>query len=430
MARRKTHEEFVEEVKKAQPHIKIVGRYRNSNSTVKCSCDIDNYEWESIPRTITQNGCPVCRGVKYTPSTFKEKAEILNNEIILLSDYVNYDTPMKVQCKNKNCKYEWDMLPSNILQGKSCPKCKKCYHYTHNDFVEKLNELYGDEYTVIGKYKNSKTKITIRHNVCNNNFDAVPTRILSQVSHHGCPFCNGGIKYTNEEFVKRVFELCGDEYTFLEEYQNSSTKIKCRHNVCRHEYYIAPNDFVNGMHRCPKCFGSHKKDTELFIKEVEELDNEYTVLGEYVNAREKIKMMHNVCETIFYPTPDNFLRGGRCPNCQSSKGEKAIDYYLNVNNIEYISHYKYDDLFGVGGGYLSYDFYLPSYNLLIEFQGIQHEKPIEIFGGQEQFLIQQEHDNRKRNYANSHNIELLEIWYYDFDNIEQILESRLLKQST
>lgn len=27
------------------------------------------------------------------------------------------------------------------------------------------------------------------------------------------------------------------------------------------------------------------------------------------------------------------------------------------------------------------------------------------------------------------NIELFEIWYWDFDNIEQILESRLLKQS-
>ena len=43
--------------------------------------------------------------------------------------------------------------------------------------------------------------------------------------------------------------------------------------------------------------------------------------------------------------------------------------------------------------------------------------------------IQQEHDRRKRNYAKDHNIELLEIWYYDFNNIEQILESRLLKQS-
>jgi hypothetical protein len=35
----------------------------------------------------------------------------------------------------------------------------------------------------------------------------------------------------------------------------------------------------------------------------------------------------------------------------------------------------------------------------------------------------------KSNYAKEHNIELMEIWYWDFDNIEQILESRLLKRS-
>lgn len=43
---------------------------------------------------------------------------------------------------------------------------------------------------------------------------------------------------------------------------------------------------------------------------------------------------------------------------------------------------------------------------------------------------QQEHDRRKREYAKSHNIELLEIWYWDFDNIEEILDKRLYLQQT
>ena len=46
------------------------------------------------------------------------------------------------------------------------------------------------------------------------------------------------------------------------------------------------------------------------------------------------------------------------------------------------------------------DFYLNDYNVAIECQGIQHEKPIERFGGEEEFEIQQEHDKRKREYAN------------------------------
>ena len=58
-------------------------------------------------------------------------------------------------------------------------------------------------------------------------------------------------------------------------------------------------------------------------------------------------------------------------------------------------------------------------------EGGQHEKPIDLFGGEEQFKIQQEHDKRKKEYAKLHNIKLLEIWYYDFDNITEILNKEL-----
>lgn len=44
---------------------------------------------------------------------------------------------------------------------------------------------------------------------------------------------------------------------------------------------------------------------------------------------------------------------------------------------------------------------------------------------EEKFEIQKEHDKKKKEYAESHNIELLEIWYWDFDNIEKILEKEL-----
>ena len=71
------------------------------------------------------------------------------------------------------------------------------------------------------------------------------------------------------------------------------------------------------------------------------------------------------------------------------------------------------------------DFYIIEYNLLIEFQGIQHERQTEYFGGEKQFEVQQEHDKRKRQYAKNHNINLLEIWYYDINNIEEILDNYL-----
>lgn len=116
----------------------------------------------------------------------------------------------------------------------------------------------------------------------------------------------------------------------------------------------------------------------------------------------------------------------RCPFCNYSKGEAEIENYLLNNNIEFKSQIKFDGLFGTNGGRLSYDFYLKNFNILIEYQGEMHDKSVEYFGGNKQFLKQQEHDKRKREYADKHNIKLLEIWYWDFDNIEEILNREIL----
>ncbi len=42
--------------------------------------------------------------------------------------------------------------------------------------------------------------------------------------------------------------------------------------------------------------------------------------------------------------------------------------------------------------------------------------------GSQKLLKQQEHDRRKKQYAKNHGIKLLEIWYWDFDNIENKLK--------
>ena len=97
----------------------------------------------------------------------------------------------------------------------------------------------------------------------------------------------------------------------------------------------------------------------------------------------------------------------------------------NDNDISFVSQKRFNGLTGYSNRKLSYDFYLPPYNKLIEFQGVQHERPVEYFGGKEKFEIQQEYDKRKRNYAKEHNIDLIEIWYYDYNNIAQILNNNL-----
>ena len=107
--------------------------------------------------------------------------------------------------------------------------------------------------------------------------------------------------------------------------------------------------------------------------------------------------------------------------CMASSGEyNLIIYFLN-NNVNYEYQKRFEDCRGIGNKPLSYDFYLPNHNMLIECQGEQHERPIEYFGGEEQFIIQQEHDRRKREYAKDNGYKLLEISYKDYNNIENIL---------
>lgn len=72
-----------------------------------------------------------------------------------------------------------------------------------------------------------------------------------------------------------------------------------------------------------------------------------------------------------------------------------------------------------------YDFYLPDFNLLIEFQGRQHYESVKVFGGEKQFANQQEIDKRKKQIAHEAGIELLEISYLEKSLIEEILVQRL-----
>lgn len=126
----------------------------------------------------------------------------------------------------------------------------------------------------------------------------------------------------------------------------------------------------------------------------------------------------------------NLLNGKssiRCDKCgHKSKGEEKIieifDKYKLIHNKDYVCQKKFYGLVGVNKGNLSYDFYLSKLNLLIEFQGIQHEKFVEgLHSSIEDFKIQLEHDKRKREYASNHDIKLLEIWHYEFNDIEKIL---------
>lgn len=126
---------------------------------------------------------------------------------------------------------------------------------------------------------------------------------------------------------------------------------------------------------------------------------------------------------IFEISKANHKKGKGCPKCSSSRGETKIREFLSLNDIIFEEQYRFKNCKNINS--LPFDFYIPSLNLAIEYQGEQHYKPVDYFGGEKQFEIQQRNDNIKRKYCKNNNIKLLEIPYTEYDNVEEILKKEL-----
>lgn len=120
------------------------------------------------------------------------------------------------------------------------------------------------------------------------------------------------------------------------------------------------------------------------------------------------------------------LRQGKiisCGCCKQSKGEKQIENILKNANIKYQRQYSFNSLIG-NSRKLRFDFAIFKNNELkglIEFQGAQHYKSIDYFGGEEKFLERQEYDNRKINYCKDNSIPLNIIKYNEKITLERVL---------
>lgn len=245
--------------------------------------------------------------------------------------------------------------------------------------------------------------------------------------------------YSIEQAKKRLFkDLTGQKFGRLtaikpiENHTNSNgksmmTKWLCKCD-CGNECNVQSGNLLSGHTLSCGCYNKEQMSERSLINLIGQRFGRLTVLERVDNI---VSPSGNICvawkckcdcgkETIVRSS--SLLQGHtKSCGCMKSYGEYYISAYLLSNNINFENQKKFSDLLGVGGGNLSYDFYLPKYNMLIECQGEQHERPIEYFGGEEQFAIQQEHDRRKREYAKDNGYKLLEISYKDYNNIENIL---------
>ena len=66
---------------------------------------------------------------------------------------------------------------------------------------------------------------------------------------------------------------------------------------------------------------------------------------------------------------------------------------------EFIPEQRFEECTNIEGtDKLSFDLFIPEYNLLIEYDGIQHRQPIKYFGGEKSFFKTKENDEQKNKF--------------------------------
>ena len=306
--------------------------------------------------------------MKYTNEEILERIKkIDNNDYKCLTKNFDKGIQTKVTLKHK-CGFEYQCKLKGFLnENKSrCPKCKTIIHkstkkISENEFIQRIKTLTNNEYTYISGFKNTKTKCTLKHEICGNIFEVTPNMFLGTKKSR-CPICankNRGKYAIKKNYLKNLLNEAfdGSEYIWLEKYKNNNKiKHKIKHKICNHEYLVRPNDFQQGY---------------------------------------------------------------RCPYCRQSKGEKKIAHILTENKINFVHDQIYDDCVFINP--LKFDFELKDTNnkiIIIEYDGEFHERNPYY---EEDLKKQKIRDQIKNNYCQKNNFILYRIHYSKYNELDKII---------
>lgn len=293
--------------------------------------------------------------------------------------------------------------------------------YTLEQFIKLLDDKYNEPFKIIEYNGLSKPGI-FYCGYCKKEYHlAKMDKLLSNNRKHICSHCFAS-QYAEKvlDYFKLDDRLIFDSFGYKENLHKPTVIYKCAN--CGDTTEKPYTEFLK-YPTCIHCGNNAKRRNSNVINDL--LPDGFQLIGEYKDQYMKTLFKHEECNFIFNMRPKDLINGhSYCPKCSKkmSKGERKISEYLNSNNINYIKEKSFE-----WSNQKRYDFFLPDYNLLIEYNGIQHYKNISNF-----FLSleeQQRIDIWKEHEAKARGFNYLIISYIDFDKIENILAQRL-KENT
>ena len=291
---------------------------------------------------------------------------------------------------------------------------------TTQKFIDKASIVHSRKYDYsVSNYSNSRTKIKI---ICQKHgeFEQLPSNHLFG---NGCPKCaqlNTGniLRMTHNDFVNRCDKIHNQKYNYsLVNYIDNDTKVRI---ICpiHGEFEQTPQSHLNGC-GCNKC-GNSIKSKDFFISESLKVHGDYYDYSEveFIDTNTKVKIICPI-HGEFLQRAGHHYRGSGCLICNESKGERIIRQYLIDKNIEFVPQKRFKDCKDIRP--LPFDFYLPKINTCIEFDGEQHFKIKEAWGGIKALENTQKRDKIKTDYCINNNIKLIRLNNDNITNIKEII---------
>lgn len=442
MSRIKTKDDFIIKsiIEHGEKYDYSKVNYFTTKQKVEILCNEHGPFFQSPANHIKGQGCPECGRIaratsqRYSSKEFINSVQEIHKNKYDYSEvnYINSQTKVQIICHKHGPFY---MKPNSHFNGQGCPKCgrisaRENIVLDYSIFLERAEKVHANRYEYVeNTYKNYTTKMQM---FCSEHgfFEQTPHSHISMKT--GCPLCGklsaGVSNQKGWEVVSNMFiSVHGDRYNY-----DSSSYLDVSHKMriecSRHGWFEQkPYQHYFG-HGCIKCSDEEnaekKKITflEFIEKSLEIHGNKYSY--DHSNYVDIFTPIYITCSKHgeFLQNPRNHYRGSGCPKCNSSKGEEKIRAILNDLSVEFIEQKTFDDL--IHKKYLRCDFYLPYYNAVIEFNGIQHYEPISVFGGIYGLKENQARDMIKYNFLREKKINLI-IVRYDNENIKDYLKNIL-----
>ncbi len=412
-------------------------KYNNTSDKVLIDCPIHGEFEQEANSHMLGVGCPKCAGVeKLTTKEFIDKSKQIHGDKYNY-DLVNYQSnrvKVEIICPTHGSFFQ---TPNSHMSGVGCKKCgsktvSDKLTRSQSEYIQKVEDVHN------GKYSYDKTNYITAHVpiivTCpiHGDFEISANKHLRG---QGCNKCAGNFM-DQDYFIERAKNIHNDVYDYSKVfYQDNKTPVEI---ICpiHGSFFQAPGNHVNQKQGCPEC-GTEKahQKTRLgadeFIKRAKNVhgnkfgyDNlNYTSLRDYVTI---------TCPKHgdFKQNAQNHLYGFGCPKCSQSRGEKIVGDILKQNNINYERQKRFKMCFNIGPSgkctRLPMDFYLPEFNAVVEYDGIQHFQPIETFGGEKAFQTLKIRDEIKNTYCRENGIKMIRVSYkLPFNEIAPYILSEL-----